>query len=117
MSCNIVFDYLNEHNGEYWYKCTTCGAREWFGRHSKPYTNTKLTNCRASDEIHCADYQAVYAIEQQISGMSYSKIAKMLLDNKQYIAKLEQFQEEVYEVYPQCSVDLAKYRQSKGLQK
>lgn len=27
--CNWVEDGLSPHNGEYWYKCKTCGATDW----------------------------------------------------------------------------------------
>lgn len=26
--CNVEFDFLSPHNGEYWYKCSVCGDQQ-----------------------------------------------------------------------------------------
>lgn len=52
MTCDVRFDFLSPHNGEYWYKCHTCGAREWFAYYDKP--DGKLRKCKAQ-ELQKAD--------------------------------------------------------------
>lgn len=29
MKHNLIFDGLSPHNGEYWYKCSICGQKDW----------------------------------------------------------------------------------------
>ncbi len=44
MMCNIHFDYISPTGGEYWYRCLTCGAQEWF---VEPLNDTSpLQNCK-----------------------------------------------------------------------
>jgi len=47
--CNVAFDFLSPHNGEYWYKCTTCGAKDWFARYDLPSSNEPIKGCKNSD--------------------------------------------------------------------
>ena len=49
MPCRVTFDFVSDHNGEYWYKCDTCGAREWFGRSASPRSDHPLEGCGAKD--------------------------------------------------------------------
>ena len=42
--CSIKFLYCDDHRGEYWWKCETCGTREWFARGIKPKELTKCPN-------------------------------------------------------------------------
>jgi hypothetical protein len=49
MPCHVTFDFLSDHNGEYWYKCDTCGARDWFGRSASPRSDNPLEGCQAKD--------------------------------------------------------------------
>lgn len=54
MSCNIIFDFVSPHNGEYWYKCTTCGASDWFGRNATVYADSPLRDC-VENSVACLD--------------------------------------------------------------
>ena len=45
MNCNIVFDYIHPHNGEYWFKCSECGARDWYGRGVAPVQTLPIKGC------------------------------------------------------------------------
>ena len=47
MKCDVVFDYISIHNGEYWYQCRTCGARDWFSYSSAPRNDAPIANCVA----------------------------------------------------------------------
>ena len=44
--CNIAYDYCSPHNGEYWYKCTTCGATDWCAYYDKFERNEPLRGCK-----------------------------------------------------------------------
>lgn len=45
-NCNVVFDFVSPHNGEYWFKCTYCGATDWFAYYSQPKTRQySLRDC------------------------------------------------------------------------
>jgi hypothetical protein len=35
MGCNVLFDFHSPHNNEYWFKCTTCGATDWFSHYDQ----------------------------------------------------------------------------------
>lgn len=43
--CNVVFDGISKHNGEYWYKCTTCGKSDWCASYDKFEQNEPLKDC------------------------------------------------------------------------
>jgi hypothetical protein len=59
MSCNVVFDFVSPHNGEYWYKCTTCGAQDWCAYYDKFERNEPLRDCKKGIEklTNTADYK------------------------------------------------------------
>lgn len=44
--CNVVYDYCSPHNGEYWYKCTTCGATDWCAYYDKFERDEPLRGCK-----------------------------------------------------------------------
>ena len=44
-TCNLEYMYCHPHNGEYWYRCTTCGATDWFARYNLPEKTHQLTEC------------------------------------------------------------------------
>ncbi len=54
MSCNIVFDFVSPHNNEYWYKCTTCGASDWFAYTYKPNATGPIAGC-VKASVACLD--------------------------------------------------------------
>jgi hypothetical protein len=62
MPCNVKFNFVSVHNGEYWYKCRTCGAREWFGRRDKPAYYSPLSGCKAKQFAHLTREQLVIEI-------------------------------------------------------
>ena len=39
--CNIGYLGKDDHNGEYWYKCLTCGAEDWVSRYADRPTTFK----------------------------------------------------------------------------
>lgn len=43
--CNVVFDGLSAHNGEYWYRCTTCGKTDWCAYYDEFEKNEPLKDC------------------------------------------------------------------------
>ena len=43
--CNVVFDFLSNHNGEYWYRCLTCGRTDWCAYYDKFEPNEPLKDC------------------------------------------------------------------------
>ena len=45
MTCNIVFDFCSPHNGEYWYRCETCGASKWFAYGQTPRKDAPIDAC------------------------------------------------------------------------
>lgn len=49
--CDVVFDFLSPHNGEYWFKCKTCGASDWCGRHDKFEQHEPLKDCKGTRMI------------------------------------------------------------------
>ncbi len=107
MSCNIKFDYVSPHNNEHWYKCTTCGAKDWFAYYDKPKNNSPLTRCRKDNP----EYLKLYAEEQELIDLPPSQLVEQIIKQRRYIQKLEEFQEEVYECYPDCSYDLMRLRE------
>lgn len=44
--CNVVPDGVSKHNGEYWYKCLTCGRTDWCAYYSKFENNEPLLDCK-----------------------------------------------------------------------
>jgi hypothetical protein len=46
MTCNIKFDFVSKHNGEYWYYCTHCGAKDWFAYYDKPASDKPIGDCK-----------------------------------------------------------------------
>lgn len=43
--CDIVFDFVSGHNGEYYYKCTVCGKYDWCSSYDKFEKNEPLGDC------------------------------------------------------------------------
>lgn len=43
--CDVVFDFCSQHNGEYWYKCNTCGSEDWVPYYDKFERNEPLKDC------------------------------------------------------------------------
>lgn len=41
MKCDVVYDYTDIHKGEHWYRCNSCGAKDWFRGASDKY----FANC------------------------------------------------------------------------
>jgi hypothetical protein len=107
MSCNIIFDYISPHNNEYWYKCTTCGAKDWFAYYDKPKANSPFKDCHKDD----AQYLERYAEEQELIDLTPKQLIEQIIKQRRYIEKLEEFQEDVYECYPDCSYDLMRMRE------
>jgi hypothetical protein len=46
--CNVVFDFLSPHNGEYWYVCKTCGTRDWCAYYDKFENDEPLRGCKGA---------------------------------------------------------------------
>jgi hypothetical protein len=51
MSCNLEFDFLSPHNGEYWYECTTCGETDWFAYYNRPKKTDSLNTCKEKRQM------------------------------------------------------------------
>jgi hypothetical protein len=49
--CDVVFDFHSPHNNEYWYKCNTCGATDWFAYYhrDKVKRDEPLKDCEMRD--------------------------------------------------------------------
>ena len=47
MKCDVVFDYASSHNGEYWYKCKTCGATDWCAYYDKFDNDKPIRGCKS----------------------------------------------------------------------
>lgn len=43
--CDVVFDFCSPHNGEYWYRCNTCGRTDWCAAYDKFKYNEPLKDC------------------------------------------------------------------------
>ena len=79
--CNVAFDYLSEHNGEYWYKCTTCGKSDWFSRSVKPDPNQPIKGCSgqpAFDATMLKVGDMFYSIKERNQAFHRSKIHKKI---------------------------------------
>lgn len=69
---NVVFDYLSPHNGEYWYKCTVCGAGDWVAHNSAPLT-FEDTECvpapraQTAAELEEGNVRRQVALEAQVT--------------------------------------------------
>jgi len=92
MSCNIVFDYISPHNGEYWYHCTTCGARDWFGRTTVVSATEPLGNCRKDDPEHLTNYELEQQTQSDIDSMTRAQLLKQVMHYRKRIAQLEKFE-------------------------
>ena len=46
--CDVVFEYCSPHNGEYWYKCKTCGATDWFAYYDTPERYEPIRGCNST---------------------------------------------------------------------
>lgn len=46
MKCDVVYDFVSPHNGEYWYKCKTCGATDWFAYYDTPERDEPIRGCK-----------------------------------------------------------------------
>jgi len=55
MNCNLQFDFHSPHNNEYWYRCTTCGEKDWFAYYSKPKKTDALRSCKLKQEPKMED--------------------------------------------------------------
>lgn len=50
MKCDVVFEYCSPHNGEYWYKCKTCGA--WFAYYDTPERDEPIRGCKKNSSAN-----------------------------------------------------------------
>jgi hypothetical protein len=108
MSCNIVFDFVSPHNNEHWYRCTTCGATDWFAYYGRPAHDKPIKGCNPEFVATPINTSDPYS---DLESMTREQLMGQIIRYRRYIEKLEQFQEEVYECYPDCSYDLIKMRQ------
>ena len=89
MNCNIIFDYISAHNGEYWYRCTTCGASDWFAYYEKPAITSQLSTCRKDDQEQLENYELQQRVFVEINSMSIKQLAQQIIAYRKRIAQLE----------------------------
>lgn len=45
--CSYVSNGVNKHRGEYWWKCTVCGATDWISYYSEPWSEGEpMRDCK-----------------------------------------------------------------------
>ena len=79
--CNVVFDHLSDHNGEYWYECTTCGKRDWFSRFVKPDPNQPIKGCSgqpAFDKAMLKVGDVFYSVKERNQAFHRKKIHQVI---------------------------------------
>jgi hypothetical protein len=96
MSCNIVFDFVDSHKSEYWYRCTHCHATEWFAHYGRPAQDKPIKGCNPSYIQHLPDPE----------DMTREQLIKEVSALRKYNHKLQQFEERVYTIYPDMAVTL-----------
>jgi len=101
LTCNIVFDYVDSHKSEYWYKCTHCSARDWFAHYGRPAVNTPIDGCNP----------AYVPKPLKPEDMTREQLLQEVKHLRKYTQRLEQFQEQVYTIYPDMAVALEKNRE------
>jgi bifunctional NMN adenylyltransferase/nudix hydrolase len=56
----VKFDFVDRHKGEYWHKCSECGATDWFADYNRPSNlNDCLPTCKKK-KTH--DFDALVSI-------------------------------------------------------
>lgn len=106
MNCNIVFDFHSPHNNEYWYHCTKCGATDWFSYYNKPAPDKPIDGCNPNYKPTPHE-----AVSIELRNYTRDQLIGEIVKYRQYIAKLEQFQEQAYTIYPDMAVALEKNRE------
>lgn len=96
MSCNVVFDYVDSHKSEYWYKCTHCHATDWFAHYGRPARDKPIDGCNPNYIQH----------RPEPEDMTREQLLQEVKHLRKYNNKLEQFQEQVYTIYPDMAVTL-----------
>ena len=103
MTCNVIFDFHSPHNNEYWFKCTHCGARDWFAYYDKPESDRPIKNCNPDFKATQIDPNDPYS---DLYNLSKEQLMAQIVRYRNYMQKLEQFQEQVYTIYPDMAVTL-----------
>lgn len=79
--CNVIFDYSSPHNGEYWYKCTTCGASDWVARYDKFERNEPIKGCTGVPKFNLKILKVgdvFYSIKERNQAFERKKIHQVI---------------------------------------
>ena len=79
MTCNIVFDYVDSHKSEYWYKCTHCGARDWFAHYGRPSLDKPIKGCNP----------ACVPQPPELEDMTRAQLIGQIMEHRRCIEELE----------------------------
>lgn len=88
MTCNIVFDYVDSHKSEYWYKCTHCGARDWFAHYGRPSLDKPIGECKAKDAEHMRKFNEL----RDLQDMTREQLIGQIMIYRKRIEELEEKQ-------------------------
>lgn len=113
--CNIVFDFISPHNGEYWYTCTECGASDWFNYAYKPAKSESINGCNL-DPMHQKTYIDRQKLLDELRGMSLGKLADLVISLREKVIELESWVDDAYSVHSNIDLEIEQLRQSKDKQ-
>lgn len=82
-NCDVVFDFLSQHNGMYWFKCKTCGASDWCGRHDKFEQHEPLKDCKGTRTMTPKEKKSYVWVRKDWT-VSIIEDPVALLDSTQY---------------------------------
>ena len=84
--CNVVPDGVSKHNGEYWYKCLTCGRTDWCAYYDKFEKNEPLKDCKGKHTVK--EY-----VSETTCGINLNeekRYVRVLSDGTAHILRLEE---------------------------
>ncbi len=107
MTCNIIFDYVYPHNNEHWYKCTTCGATDWFAYYDTPAHDKPIKGCNPEFVATPINTSDPYSY---LESMTSQQLIGQIVRYRGYLTILEQFKDDVHRLHPDIVVQLETLR-------